>query len=289
MPTGHLDSRSQTFSSMDCSQLRQMQPAGSEDARRLHQDHKAIKRALDKGAQDTATALSSLHEKASKINLSISDLHADMKKLERMVASENGPPHTSIVDVELKFGNMVRNLESRLASGISDRVAAVVDAKIRAALAPIGDQLAQRTSALADKGGVAADILDRLADVSAAVSEILACVGPRASEQAAGSPEHRQLLLAPPPPPPNVFDASSLPLAAICPPAPQAPSGDGDAAGRHCITFGFAIADRRTSCGPSFSVADAMGRAHASAQCAPAPAARHQSAARGRKPKRPRA
>ncbi|KAJ2346997.1 hypothetical protein GGF43_004859 [Coemansia sp. RSA 2618] len=78
----------------------------SEDNRRLHQDHKIIKRAVDKNSQEAAASLSSLHEKISKVNLSINDLHSDLKKLERTVTMDNHSPHSSVVNMELKLGSI---------------------------------------------------------------------------------------------------------------------------------------------------------------------------------------
>ncbi|KAJ2721885.1 hypothetical protein GGI07_003676 [Coemansia sp. Benny D115] len=78
----------------------------SDESRKLHQDHKSIKRAVDRTAQESAVAFSSLHEKTSKLNLSISDLHSDLKKLERSVMIENDSLRTSSVDMEIKLNNI---------------------------------------------------------------------------------------------------------------------------------------------------------------------------------------
>ncbi|PIA17341.1 hypothetical protein COEREDRAFT_7687 [Coemansia reversa NRRL 1564] len=95
------DSQSQTFGVMDMPLVRPPQLGVTlDDNRRLHQDHKILKRAVDKGNQESAASISSLHEKASKINLSVSDLHSDLKKLERMVTHNSASPQTSIVDME---------------------------------------------------------------------------------------------------------------------------------------------------------------------------------------------
>ncbi|KAJ2481084.1 hypothetical protein EV174_003565 [Coemansia sp. RSA 2320] len=53
------------------------------DTLRLLQGQKTIKRTIDRSTQESASSFASLHEKASKINLSVSDLHSDLKKLER--------------------------------------------------------------------------------------------------------------------------------------------------------------------------------------------------------------
>ncbi|KAJ1733354.1 hypothetical protein LPJ61_001603 [Coemansia biformis] len=269
-----LDNRSQAFGSMDCAQPRMLLPAAApDDSHRLHQDHKAIKRAVDKGARDSAVSLSSLHEKASKINLGISDLHADLKKLERVAALDGSHPHAGVVDMEIKLGNLVRGLESKIMSSISGHVAAAVDSKLKDALRHIDDQLAKHASSLAGAGNRSDDgITGKLAELSAAAAEILAAVmvlGPAATHHAsmpllqmtpAPAPGGGRQLLAPPC---NMFGASSLPLAAARKLPPPSPAGDGngEAAGSCCISFGFKIAECRTACGASFSVADAMGRA----------------------------
>ncbi|KAJ1935873.1 hypothetical protein FBU59_005244, partial [Linderina macrospora] len=54
--------------------------SAGEEARRLHQDHKALRRSLDRLSQDVASSFTSLHEKTSKVNLSVNDLHSDLKK-----------------------------------------------------------------------------------------------------------------------------------------------------------------------------------------------------------------
>ncbi|KAJ2767961.1 hypothetical protein IWQ57_003736 [Coemansia nantahalensis] len=265
-----MDARSQTFGSLELAPPPVMLPGTSDDGRRLHQDHKAIKRAIDKGAQDSAAALSSLHEKASRINLSISDLHADLKRLERVASLEGGHPHTGVVDMEIKLGSLVRSLESKLMDGISAQVAAAIDARSKDILRQIDDRLATHA--------------DKLAGFSAAASEILAAV--RSAELGSGHRPGVPLLQMPPPatsnpgqrllapPQCSVFDVSA-PMPASAP-----------AAERRCLSFGFGIEESRTSCGASFSIADAMARA-AGAQYQPA-AACDQPPASGKRARRSR-
>ncbi|KAJ2038607.1 hypothetical protein H4S03_002224 [Coemansia sp. S3946] len=80
----------------------------SDDSRRLHQGQKTLKRTIDRASQDSASSFSSLHEKASRLNLSISDLHSDLKRLERVVVCNNEPARTSAVDMEIKLSNIVQ-------------------------------------------------------------------------------------------------------------------------------------------------------------------------------------
>ncbi|KAJ2874999.1 hypothetical protein GGH93_001950 [Coemansia aciculifera] len=80
----------------------------SDDNRRLHQGQKTLKRSIDRASQESASSFSSLHEKASRLSLSISDLHSDLKRLERAVVCNNEPTRTSTVDMEIKLSNIGR-------------------------------------------------------------------------------------------------------------------------------------------------------------------------------------
>ncbi|KAJ2712509.1 hypothetical protein H4R19_002717 [Coemansia spiralis] len=238
-----MDTRSQTFGSLDLPQPHALLPTASDDGRRLHQDHRAIKRAIDKGAQESVAALSSLHEKASKINLSISDLHADLKRLERVASLDSSHPHTGIVDMEIKLGSLVRSLEAKLMDGIAGQIAAAIDARSKDMLRQIDDQLVKHA--------------DKLAGFSALASEILAAVRP-----AEPGPRHcpGMPLLQMPAPLPATQSPGQLVLT-----PPQCSVFDASAtqhsADRSCLSFGFGIAESRTSCGASFSIAGAMARA----------------------------
>ncbi|KAJ2063402.1 hypothetical protein GGI17_001763 [Coemansia sp. S146] len=96
----------------------------SDDNRRLHQGQKTLKRSIDRASQESASSFSSLHEKASRLNLSISDLHSDLKRLERAVVCNNEPSRTSTVDMEIKLSNIVHGIEANIRSAISETVSA---------------------------------------------------------------------------------------------------------------------------------------------------------------------
>ncbi|KAJ2441899.1 hypothetical protein GGF42_007139 [Coemansia sp. RSA 2424] len=100
------DTQSQVSGRADYSLHRQQATAQSEDSRRLHQGQKTLKRSIDRASQESASSFSSLHEKASRLNLSISDLHSDLKKLERAVVCSNEPARASAVDMEIKLSNI---------------------------------------------------------------------------------------------------------------------------------------------------------------------------------------
>ncbi|KAJ2000688.1 hypothetical protein GGI04_004051 [Coemansia thaxteri] len=82
-----LGTQSSVFQSGTNSQSDTLFDTQSEDSKRLLQGQKTIKRTIDRSTQESASSFASLHEKASKINLSVSDLHSDLKKLERTIRS----------------------------------------------------------------------------------------------------------------------------------------------------------------------------------------------------------
>ncbi|KAJ2383680.1 hypothetical protein GGI23_007092, partial [Coemansia sp. RSA 2559] len=66
----------------------------SDDSRQHRNEFKIVKRVIEKTFQETSNSIASLHEKTSKINLGVSDLHSDLKKLERTVMFENDASHS---------------------------------------------------------------------------------------------------------------------------------------------------------------------------------------------------
>ncbi|KAI9479794.1 hypothetical protein BX667DRAFT_535717 [Coemansia mojavensis] len=133
------DSQSQSFGNLDMQPLFPLPGLSLEGSRQLHHEHKAIKRAMDKSSHELAGSLSSLHEKISKVNLSVHDLHSDLKKLERDVAM-NSQTQTSVVDMEVKLGNIVNNLEARFSLSIGKTISELIDTKIGGIVAELKKQ-----------------------------------------------------------------------------------------------------------------------------------------------------
>ncbi|KAI8324927.1 hypothetical protein GQ54DRAFT_337635 [Martensiomyces pterosporus] len=112
----------------------------SEESRRLHQDHKAIKRAIDRTSQESASSFSSLHEKASKISISIGDLHSDVKRLERSLVFEaESPVRPTIADMESRLSTIICSLEAKVVACISEQITKSVNAKMGELLRQIED------------------------------------------------------------------------------------------------------------------------------------------------------
>ncbi|KAI7830915.1 hypothetical protein BX661DRAFT_170108 [Kickxella alabastrina] len=126
--------------------LRSNASSQSEENRRLHQDHKTIKRAIDRINQESSSAFASLHEKTSKLNLSVSDVHSDLKKLERAVIFENDSMRPSTVDMEIKLGNIARGLETKLLSGLSQQISSAIDGKLKNLFASLENKLLKQNS-----------------------------------------------------------------------------------------------------------------------------------------------
>ncbi|KAJ1885221.1 hypothetical protein LPJ66_010226 [Kickxella alabastrina] len=126
--------------------LRSNASSQSEENRRLHQDHKTIKRAIDRINQESSSAFASLHEKTSKLNLSVSDVHSDLKKLERAVIFENDSMRPSTVDMEIKLGNIARGLETKLLSGLSQQISSAIDSKLKSLFASLENKLLKQNA-----------------------------------------------------------------------------------------------------------------------------------------------
>ncbi|KAI9501574.1 hypothetical protein BX070DRAFT_254119 [Coemansia spiralis] len=108
--------------------------------------HKAIKRAIDRTNQENTASFASLHEKTSKINLSISDLHSDLKKLERMVMFDNDSSRSKSVDMEIKLAKIAQNLESKVSSCISDNIAKIINTRFDAMEKKLSEKPTSRPS-----------------------------------------------------------------------------------------------------------------------------------------------
>ncbi|KAJ2675294.1 hypothetical protein GGI25_004032 [Coemansia spiralis] len=108
--------------------------------------HKAIKRAIDRTNQENTASFASLHEKTSKINLSISDLHSDLKKLERMVMFDNDSSRSKSVDMEIKLAKIAQNLESKVSSCISENIAKIINTRFDAMEKKLSEKPTSRPS-----------------------------------------------------------------------------------------------------------------------------------------------
>ncbi|KAJ1958767.1 hypothetical protein EC988_000087 [Linderina pennispora] len=122
----HSNDNSQNETVFDSQPVMAMRPPASsqhtgssagEEVRRLHQDHKALKRSLDRLGQEMASSFTSLHEKTSKVNLSVSDLHSDLKKVERSVMFDRDMSSPSVADIELKLSSTGKHGRQMCGSG----------------------------------------------------------------------------------------------------------------------------------------------------------------------------
>ncbi|KAJ2613726.1 hypothetical protein H4S08_002047 [Coemansia sp. RSA 1365] len=225
-----------------------------DDNRRLHQDHNVLKRAVDKGNQESAASISSLHEKASKINLSVSDLHSDLKKLERMVTHNSASPQTSIVDMEVK---LIRSLESRLLSSISDSVANAIDKKITGAFSQLESKLSDKYNAVASEENFALKVTDALAGLKEMIMQTDIARMPAASRSS--QPLIQTPWMYPTQDNRCVLDPQRNVLCSTTSGLSGADAALGEAMIKsQSIAFKPSAAGRRTKCTMSFSMANAM-------------------------------
>ncbi|KAJ2020892.1 hypothetical protein GGI14_000488 [Coemansia sp. S680] len=255
---------------------------------RLHQGQKTLKRTIDRASQDSASSFSSLHEKASRLNLSISDLHSDLKRLERVVVCNNEPARTSAVDMEIKLSNIVHSIEANIRSAISETVSVSIEKRLcnelgqaerrlGTQLGTVKEDIAQVQSAIAS---LASDLKAMVSDLQ---DEIKACrpVESSVSNQPCATAQNIQpsslhtsgqllpmslgdmplLPLSQPdqlsaPPPPLSLQLPSLELAPL--PVTTSPN---------FVSVYHFIQEPRTTCSSTFAITDAMKRVDSQFPC----------------------
>ncbi|KAJ2755180.1 hypothetical protein GGI19_001846 [Coemansia pectinata] len=282
------DTQSQISGRADYAYPRQQTTAQSDDNRRLHQGQKTLKRSIDRASQESASSFSSLHEKASRLNLSISDLHSDLKRLERAVVCNNEPTRTSTVDMEIKLSNIVHGIEANIRSTISETVSASIEKRLCNELGQAERRLVTQLGSVKEdiaqaQAAIASLTRDLKAMASELQSEIKACqpVASSIPNQPCSTSQDLQPLsshtsgqLLPmslgdipllPFSPSNQLSAPPLPLS-LQPPSLELAMPPATTS-THFVSVYHFIQEPRTICSSLFAIADAMKRVDNQCPC----------------------
>ncbi|KAJ2161571.1 hypothetical protein GGF46_001341 [Coemansia sp. RSA 552] len=223
---------------------------------------------------------------ASKINLSISDLHSDLKKLERTVMLEGSSPRTNVVD-----------MESKIMASVAEGFSKIASEKVEGMVLQIENALSQSATDRKEFARSSTQMLEGLKEAAADIQQQARTIGTGGLVQGSLQippmllPSNEWLPPAPPLPQLNLLEQPLPPLMPtgaydIQPIAPAVPENNGSsssAASTQCIVFGYTVPEQRTSCKTAFTSAEAMESVEA--QCA---AARIMRPPRQKRPRRSR-